>query len=106
MLFTPIVRRQFNEAGTLVDTHGLYPLVVREVARTYDVPLVDLQLLTEDLVRGAGPEGSKALYVWTAPGEVAMYPDGHQDDTHPSVRGAEAVARLALISLVDTGIAL
>ena len=106
VLFTPIVRRHFNEAGTLTDTHGLYPLVVREVAQTLGVPLVDLQLLTEDLVREAGVEGSKALYVWTAPGEVAMYPDGRQDDTHLSVRGATAVATLALDALADQGVRL
>jgi hypothetical protein len=58
VLLTPIVRRSFNEQGTLVDTHGAYPLVVRDVARDRAVAFVDLQLLTGDLVRSAGVEGS------------------------------------------------
>ncbi len=95
VLFTPIVRRKFNAQGTIEDTHGAYPLVVREVARDLNVAFVDLQMQTEDLVRGAGPEGSKKLYVWVAPGESKMYPDGHQDDTHLSVLGATRVAGLA-----------
>jgi lysophospholipase L1-like esterase len=99
VLFTPIVRRSFNEKGTLVDTHGAYPLVVRDVARDLKVPFVDLQMLTEDLVRSAGVEGSKALYVWVAPGTNAMYPEGRQDDTHLSVAGATEVARLAAAAL-------
>ena len=45
ILFTPIVRRKFNAQGTLEDTHGAYPLVVREVARDLNVALVDLQTL-------------------------------------------------------------
>jgi lysophospholipase L1-like esterase len=99
VLLTPIVRRSFNEKGTLVDTHGAYPLVVRDVARDMAVPFVDLQMLTEDLVRSAGVEGSKALYVWVAPGINAMYPEGRQDDTHLSVAGATEVARLVAAAL-------
>ena len=73
VLFTPIVRRKFNAHGALEDTHGAYPLVVREVARDLNVAFVDLQMQTEDLVRGAGPEGSKKLYVWVAPGDSKMW---------------------------------
>jgi acetyl esterase/lipase len=106
VLFTPIVRRKFNAQGTLEDTHGAYPLVVREVARDLNVAFVDLQTLTEDLVRGAGPEGSKKLYVWVAPGESKMYPDGHQDDTHLSVLGATRVAGLAAAAIARSGLPL
>jgi lysophospholipase L1-like esterase len=104
VLFSPIVRRKFNVNGVLEDTHGAYPLVARDVARDLHVPFVDLQMLTEDLVRSAGPEGSKALYVWLARGQSAMYPDGRQDDTHLSVAGASAVARLAADALRDSGL--
>ncbi len=33
VLFTSIVRRNFNEEGTLVDTHYMYPFVVRLLAK-------------------------------------------------------------------------
>ena len=35
VLFTSIVRRNFNEDGTLLDTHGVYPLVVHSVAQEH-----------------------------------------------------------------------
>jgi acetyl esterase/lipase/lysophospholipase L1-like esterase len=99
VLFTPIVRRKFNARGTLEDTHGAYPLVVREVARDLNVALVDLETSTEELVRGAGPEESKTLYVWVAPGESKMYPEGRQDDTHLSVLGATRIAGFAAAAI-------
>ncbi|WP_449398375.1 rhamnogalacturonan acetylesterase [Chryseobacterium wanjuense] len=49
ILMTSIVRRNFNENGTLIDTHKEYPLVVRMVANDMKVPFVDMQLLTEQL---------------------------------------------------------
>jgi acetyl esterase/lipase len=106
VLFTPIVRRKWNAQGNLEDTHGAYPLAVREVANNLRVPLIDLQPLTENLVRGTGPEGSKRLYVWVAPGESKMYPEGRQDDTHLSVLGATSVARLAASALRETSLPL
>jgi lysophospholipase L1-like esterase len=106
IIFSPIVRRNFNEHGVLVDTHGAYPLVARDVARDMSVPFVDLQLMTEDLVLRAGPDSSKALYVWVPAGAWAKYPEGRQDDTHLTERGALAVARLAALGIRATGVGL
>ncbi|HEX9936250.1 MAG TPA: rhamnogalacturonan acetylesterase [Longimicrobium sp.] len=106
VLLTPIVRRRWNARGELEDTHGAYPGVMRQVAAEMRVPLIDLQRSTTELVRRAGPGGSKALYVWTAPGEFAMYPGGRQDDTHLSLRGATEVARLAAEGLKATDLPL
>lgn len=106
ILFTPIVRRKFDAHGALQDTHGEYPVVVRDVAARLRVPLVDLLALTDTLVRSAGPEDSKRLYVWVAPGTPGMYPEGRQDDTHLSVAGATAVAKLAARALRSTDAAL
>jgi len=106
VLFTPIVRRKWDARGNLEDTHGAYPTAVRDVAKGLGVPLIDLQALTENLVRAAGAEGSKRLYVWVAPGESKMYPEGRQDDTHLSVLGASNVARLAASALRETSLPL
>jgi Lysophospholipase L1 and related esterases len=99
ILASSIVRRKFNAHGVLEDTHGLYPIVTREVARDLGAPFIDLQLLTEELVAGAGPDSSKVLYVWLTPGQSPKYPEGRQDDTHLSPAGARAVARLAAHAL-------
>lgn len=106
VLVTPIVRRKWNARGDLEDTHGAYPQAARDVAKSLSVPLIDLQRLTETLVRTAGPEGSKRLYVWLAPGESKMYPEGHQDDTHLSLLGATSVARLAANAIRQTALPL
>jgi lysophospholipase L1-like esterase len=104
VLCSPIVRRKFNDHGVLEDTHGAYPLVVRDVARDSSVLFLDLQLATEELVARAGPEGSKALYVWVAPNTNTMYPQGRQDDTHLSVAGATEVARMVATRLKTSGL--
>lgn len=104
VLFSSIVRRKFNAGGVLEDTHGAYPFVARAVAREMDVPFIDLQMMTEEMVMGAGVEGSKRWYVWVAPGTSAMYPEGRRDDTHLSVAGATEVARLAADGLRRSGL--
>ena len=93
VLFTSIVRRNFNENGTLVDTHGAYPLVVRLVAQEYNVPLVDAQYITEQLEEIYGVEPSKKLHLHFLPGEVSYYPEGKDDNTHLSKLGATEVAK-------------
>lgn len=99
VLMTSIVRRNFNENGVLVDTHKEYPLVVRMVANDLKVPLIDLQLLTEQMEISYGPEKSKKLHLHYKKGEVDYYPEGKDDDTHLSKLGAESIAKLAATSL-------
>lgn len=99
VLFTSIVRRNFNENGTLVDTHGAYPQEMRLVAQQLEVPMIDLQYLTERLEASYGVERSKKLHLHYAPQEIPYYPEGKTDDTHLSVLGAMEVAKLAIESL-------
>lgn len=100
ILFSSIVRRNFNEHGTLADTHGEYPLVVRLVAEDLKVPFVDLQRVTEKLELFYGEEDSKRLHLHFEAGENEYFPDGKQDDTHLSKKGAILVATLALQEIV------
>lgn len=99
ILMTSIVRRNFNENGVLVDTHKEYPLVVRMVGNDLKVPMVDLQLLTEQMEISYGPESSKKLHLHYKKGEVDYYPEGKDDDTHLSKLGAESIAKRATVSL-------
>lgn len=41
VLFSSISRRNFNEYGTLIDSHNDYPLEMRLVANEYNVPFID-----------------------------------------------------------------
>lgn len=114
VLFNSIVRRNFGEnsnavtdddlhgKGTtevtegdkLIDTHGAYLDSPRNVAKEMNVPFIDANKLTHDLVEGLGPEKSKAVYLWIEPKQIMACPDGRKDNTHLSVWGARTVTRL------------
>lgn len=94
ILATPIVRRRFDESGKFYDTHGLYPGVVRAVAKLKNVPLLDLHMLTEQLLIKYGEERSKLLFLHIPPGEYESLPGGKEDDTHLSGVGAFAICDL------------
>ncbi|HYQ57371.1 MAG TPA: rhamnogalacturonan acetylesterase, partial [Draconibacterium sp.] len=83
VLFTSIVRRKFGENGKLIDTHGNYPVATRQVADNLDVPLIDLQALTEEYVNSIGDEASKEMYLWTDITSKS-FPEPRKDDTHLS----------------------
>lgn len=114
VLFNSIVRRNFGEnknavtdddlhgKGTtevtegdkLIDTHGAYLDSPRNVAKEMNVPFIDANKITHDLVEGLGPEKSKAVYLWIEPKTIMACPDGRKDNTHMSVWGARTVTRL------------
>ena len=84
------------EGDSLVDTHGLYAVAPRDVARRMHCHFVDANSITHDLEQGLGVEGSKKLHMWYKPGEHPAIPDGRQDNTHYNIYGAHEVAsRLA-----------
>lgn len=104
ILFTPIVRRKF-ENGFLIDTHGNYPIAVRQIAAIWNVDLIDMQLLTAKAVTALGDEASKNFYLWTTPTD--KFPEGRKDDTHLNREGALLFAKLAAqqIRLLDNSLA-
>lgn len=102
VLFSSIVRRNFNAEGTLADTHGMYPMEARLVATDYKVPFIDLQYLTELLEESYGVEGSKKLHLHFNAGESDFYKTEKHDDTHLSLLGATEIAKLAVAELKKT----
>lgn len=101
ILLSSIVRRKFNEQDVLIDTHGAYPLICRLTAQEFDVPFIDLQLKTEELVQSLGDEASKSLYLWLEAGASEYKPEGKQDDTHLNKNGALKVASLTIEGLKE-----
>lgn len=85
-----------NEGDVLVDTHGAYLESPRNVAREMDVPFIDLNQLTREMVARYGKEGSKKLWQHIPAGLYAACPKGRIDNTHLSVLGARTVAGLAI----------
>ncbi len=100
ILITPVARRNFNEHGVLVDTHGLYPLVVDLVANQMNVDLIDLQRFSEELILKHGVEGSKKIFLHFEKGEHPYYKEGKTDNTHFSEYGATFIAQKVIQELI------
>lgn len=118
VLFNSIVRRSFGhnehavaeddmrkdmskdtmaeEGNVLVDTHGKYLDSPRRVAEELEVPFVDMNKITYDLVEGLGAEASKKLFMWIPEGVCAACPKGRADNTHLNVYGARTIAGLTV----------
>ena len=109
VLFNSIVRRNFPpegvtepkgsyevEGNVLVDTHGEYLNSPRRVAEEMDVPFVDLNKLTHNLVVDMGVEKSKSLFMWVPAGIYDFCPKGKIDNTHLNIYGGKVVAGIVM----------
>jgi lysophospholipase L1-like esterase len=99
VLITPVARRKFDAAGKVVETHTVYAAIVRKVAAENQVPLIDLDKESQDLLQQLGPETSKLLFNHLQPNENPNYPEGKQDDTHFNELGARKIAQLILADI-------
>lgn len=106
VLLTPVVRRRFDDRGAFYDTHGEYPEIVRRVAAGERVALIDMHRRSEQVLKDYGAEASKKLFLQLAPDEHANYPQGVNDNTHFSPRGAELMASLAVEGIRARGLGL
>lgn len=96
ILLTSIARRNFNDKGVLIPTHGDYPLETRLVAQEYKVPFIDLEYYTELLEQSYGAEKSKQLHLHFKAGENSYYKEDKIDDTHLSLKGATEIAQIVV----------
>ncbi len=95
------LEKQENEQDSLVDTHGKYRDVPRQVAKEMDVRFIDMNRMTHKMVSDLGREKSKEMFMWIDKGVCPACPDGRQDNTHLNVSGARNVARQVADSLVN-----
>ena len=102
IIFSSIVRRNFNENGVLISTHGEYTMEARLVAQEFNVTFIDMEYYTELLEQSYGPEKSKQLHLHFKAGEIPYYKDDKADDTHLGVKGATEVAKIAVEELKKT----
>ncbi len=99
LLATSVVRRQWRD-GRFVDSLGDYPAAARRVAAETSTPLLELHVLTRQLVEAHGQEGSKRLFLWIPAGVYERQPGGWRDNSHFSAYGAGRVAALAVQELI------
>ncbi|WP_222943835.1 rhamnogalacturonan acetylesterase [Pedobacter sp. N36a] len=96
IFITPVARRSFDPDGKVKETHQVYAELVRELAKSSAVPLIDLDLKSQALLQEYGPDQSKLLFNYLEPGEHPNYPEGKKDDTHFNELGAREMAQLVL----------
>ena len=100
---TPILLSSINRNnwsnGVLSDTHGNYPVAVRQLAAAKKVALVDATALTKTYFTRIGQAATSALFMDLAPGQFPNYPTGNTDDTHLQDKGAHTIAQLILADM-------
>lgn len=92
VLCTPVARRKFNKEGVLEPTHGVYPDIIRAVAREKKTAFIDMEKLTSNWLQSAGVEASAKFFHKYPPGVSRLYPNGLDDNTHFNEAGARIVA--------------
>jgi pectinesterase len=86
ILVTSLVRRLYNEDGTIRTTQTPYVEAVRRLAADKGVPLIDLHAITKEDAEHAGDE------VWA---DMSPRDDkGQVDRTHLNAKGSEVVGRM------------
>lgn len=96
VLLTSIHRNAW-EADTLnvEDTHGDYPVAVRELADSLDVALIDMAYLTDSLYEALGyTYTTEQIFLNLPPNLYSAYPMGNEDNTHLQEAGAYELAKL------------
>jgi lysophospholipase L1-like esterase len=96
VLITPVTRMQFDSLGNIKETHKEYSAAVWEVGKQYNVPVIDLDERSRELVQQFGPKYGKVLYMQLDSMENPHYPNGRFDNTHFTEYGARRMAELVL----------
>jgi lysophospholipase L1-like esterase len=100
VLLTPVTRRRFVD-GKIQETHEEYSKLMVEVAKAQQVPLIDLDTKSRELLQKFGEEPSKLLFLQLEAGEHPNYPQGKIDNTHFSEMGARLMAQIVLRDIVN-----
>ncbi len=96
VLITAVARRRFDNTNHIVDGHGVYTQIARDLAKELNVPMIDLQKSSTALLEKMGVENSKLMFMHLEKGEHPNYPDGREDNTHFTEFGARKIAQLVL----------
>ncbi|WP_054942888.1 rhamnogalacturonan acetylesterase [Paenibacillus ihuae] len=104
VLITSVHRRYYDADGKLTDTHGDYLEAVRQLAAEEEVPLIDLAGKSKRLFEEAGPQETKSIFLWGAPGEWMNHPGGIVDNTHFQERGSLRIAELVVQGIRELGL--
>ena len=95
LLLTPIYRRWFLEDGSLDETcHEGYREAMLKVAEDKNVDVIDMTVLTKELLRKLGKDGCRCMFMNFDAGIYPNYPEGMDDNTHLRMKGAELISEI------------
>jgi lysophospholipase L1-like esterase len=106
VLITPVTRMRFDKEGKIQETHVEYTAACYEVAKQYNVALIDLDKKSRELLQQFGVDNAKLLFMQLAPGEHPNYPEGQKDNTHFNEFGARKIAELVLAGIRELNLEL
>ena len=93
VLVTSMHRRNFDENGKIINTHGDYPEAMRQVAAEEHVPLIDLNAMSAAFYEALGVEGSKRAFVHYPANSFPGQDKELADNSHHSTYGAYELAK-------------
>ncbi|MFT3682120.1 MAG: rhamnogalacturonan acetylesterase [Ferruginibacter sp.] len=99
VLVTPVTRMVFDSLGNIKETHKEYSAAVWEVGTEQQVPVIDLDKKSRELLQAFGPVYSKVLFMQLDSMEHPHYPAGRKDNTHFNEYGARRMAELVLAEI-------
>jgi len=65
VLITPVTRMRFDKEGKIEETHKEYSAAVWEVGKQFNVPVIDLDARSRDLLQQFGPRKFKTAFYAT-----------------------------------------
>ncbi|MFD5107252.1 GDSL-type esterase/lipase family protein [Streptomyces cinereoruber] len=98
---TSLARGTFHADGRVANGLRERADLMVKTAADVGVPLVDLNLWSEELWQDLGPTAAVRLLGWFEPGERPEHPQGKRDWTHLNTRGAKATAAWLLTQLAE-----
>ncbi|MBD0830839.1 rhamnogalacturonan acetylesterase [Aestuariibaculum sediminum] len=101
VLISPVTRWIFNSEGEALECHEPYLNALKEVSETLNIPMIDLDTKSRELLNKMGPECSRYLYMYFKPKEYFRFPKGNPDNTHFTGFGARKMAELVLQGIME-----
>ena len=106
VLITPVTRMKFDKDGRQQETHVEYTAACYEISKQYNVPLIDLDKKSRELLQQFDATNAKLLFMQLDPGEHPDYPEGQKDNTHFNEFGARKIAELVLAGIKELNLEL
>lgn len=102
VFITSMHRRAFDKDGFIINTLEDYPKAMKEVGRENNIPVIDLNAMSQILYETLGVEGSKKAFVHYPAGSFPNQEKPLADNTHFNAYGAMQLAKCLIEGIKTT----